>query len=109
MSTEKQAIASKFVEAVQTTQYTVPTSKVNKVTNCKASNNGVVTAMLSVHIVPSGGSPSLANRVLYDAIRPNESRNCHELVGEIMYAGGFISATCTSASTITLSCGVLEF
>jgi hypothetical protein len=94
----KPLIASKEMEAAQTTQYTA--------TNCSAiidkftaTNTSANNALISVHLVTSGGSAGPTNLIVDSrAIAPDETYTFPELVGQVLAPGGFISTTGTATA-----------
>ena len=94
----KTLIASKQAENVQTTQYTAVNCKtiIDKFT---ATNTSGANALISVHLVSSGGSAGPTNLVVDSrAIAPDETYTFPELVGQILASGGFISTTGTATA-----------
>jgi hypothetical protein len=98
----KALLDSKYLESVQTTQYTA--------TNCRAlvtkvtiSNQDTVNRTVSVHIVPPAGTASNANRfVITKTVVPGETYLCPELSGQVVENGGFISTIASAASALTI-------
>jgi len=96
-------IPRKQAENIQTGQYTA--------TNCKAiidkftvTNTSAGNVPFSVNLVASGGVAGASNLVLKTrSIAPNETYTCPELVGQVLEAGGFISALAGSAAALTIS------
>ncbi len=96
--TAKPLIASKEMEAAQTTQYTAVncTTIVDKFT---ATNTSAANALISVNLVSSGGSPAASNLIVDSrAIAPDETYTFPELVGQVLASGGFISTTGTATA-----------
>jgi hypothetical protein len=100
----KPLIASKEMEAAQTTQYiaTNCTAIIDKFT---ATNTSAANAVISVNLVSSGGTAGTTNLIVDNrAIAPDETYTFPELVGQVLASGGFISTTGTgSALTIRAS------
>jgi hypothetical protein len=97
----KPLIASKEMEAAQTTQYAAVncTAIIDKFT---ATNTSAANALISVHLVTNGGSAGATNLIVDSrAIAPDETYTFPELVGQVLAAGGFISTTGT-ASALTI-------
>jgi hypothetical protein len=98
----KVLIPAKQAEATQTTQYTAVNAKaiIDKftVTNTSAGN-----VTISVNLVTSGGSPGASNLIMDTrAIAPDETYTCHELVGQALEPGGFISTIASAATSLTI-------
>jgi hypothetical protein len=99
--TAKPLIAAKQMEAAQTNQYTAVncTAIIDKFT---ATNTSANNAVISVHLVTSGGSAGTDNLIVDSrAIAPDETYTFPELVGQVLASGGFISTTGT-ASALTI-------
>ena len=94
----KTLIAPKQMEAAQTTQYTATncTAIIDKFT---ATNTSAANALISVHLVSSGGTAGTANLMVDNrAIAPGETYTFPELVGHVLSSGGFISTTGTATA-----------
>lgn len=95
-------IPPKDAETVQTTQYTA--------TNCNtvidkftATNETSGNIVLSVNLVPSGGTATNANRIISQrSIAPKETYICPELIGHLLAPSWFIS-TIASATGLTVA------
>lgn len=95
-------VESKFIENIQTTQYTANGVKAT-VLAMTVSNSGGAGATFSVNIVPVAGTASSAN--LFIATRylaPGESYSCPEIVGQVLPPGGKLSAVASVSSVITI-------
>jgi hypothetical protein len=96
--TVKPIIGSKQMEAAQTSQYTASncTTIIDKFT---ATNTSAVNALISVHLVSTGGSAGATNLIVDSrAVAPDETYTFPELVGQVLASGGFISTTGTATS-----------
>lgn len=103
--TARPLIASKEMEAAQTTQYTAVncTAIIDKFT---ATNTSASNAVISVNLVSSGGSAGATNLIVDSrAIAPNETYTFPELVGQVLASGGFISTTGTATALTIRSSG----
>lgn len=98
----KALLDSKYLENVQTTQYTA--------TNCRAlitkatiTNNDTVNRTVSINLVPPSGTAGAGNRVInVKTIVPGETYNCPELSGQVLEPSGFISTLASAASALTM-------
>jgi hypothetical protein len=100
--TPKTLLEAKYAENSQTTQYTATGVKaiIDKFT---ATNGTGVAATLAVNLVPSGGTASASNLVLFTkSIAAGETYSCPELVGQILSAGDFISTNAGTATAIVI-------
>jgi hypothetical protein len=96
--TVKPIIGSKQMEAAQTSQYTASncTTIIDKFT---ATNTSAANALISVHLVSTGGTPGDTNLIVDSrAVAPDETYTFPELVGQVLASGGFISTTGTATS-----------
>jgi hypothetical protein len=94
----KPLIASKQMEAAQTTQYTATncTAIIDKFT---ATNTSAAIAVISVNLVSSGGAAGTTNLIVDTrSIAIDETYTFPELVGQVLASGGFISTTGTAAA-----------
>jgi len=98
----KALLDSKYLESVQTTQYTATNCRA-LVTKASITNNDTVNRTVSINIVPAAGSASNSNRVIATkTIVPNETYLCPELSGQVVENGGFISTIASAASALTI-------
>jgi hypothetical protein len=101
----KPLIASKQMEAAQTTQYTATncTAIIDKFT---ATNTTASNAVISVNLVSSGGAAGDTNLIVDTrAIAPDETYTFPELVGQVLAYGGFISTNGTATALTIRSSG----
>lgn len=98
----KVLLDSKYLENVQTTQYTAVNCRA-LITKVAISNNDTVNRTVSVNIVPPSGSASNTNRfVITKTIVPNETYLCPELSGQVIESGGFLSTLASAASALSI-------
>jgi hypothetical protein len=96
-------IARKQAEDSQTTQYTAINCKtiIDKFT---ATNTTASPVTISVNLVPTAGSVSADNTVVYNkSIQAGETYSFPELVGQVLEPGGFISTIANAGAALTLS------
>jgi len=100
--TNKVLIPSKQMEAVQTTQYTAPTTSRAVIDMFTATNTSGSIATISVNLVAVSDTASTSNLIV-DAVNigVGETYNFPELVGHYLEAGGLIS-TIGTASALTI-------
>jgi hypothetical protein len=101
----KALLDSKYLENVQTTQYTATNCR-TLITKATITNNDTVNRTVSVNVVPPAGSASNTNRIINTkTIVPGETYLCPELSGQVIESGGFLStiASATSALSIRVS------
>ncbi len=94
------------ITASVTTLYTVPGSTTTDVKSFLFCNTTSAPITVRVFLVPSGGSPSAANAIVYDrSLAPGET---WPLVNEqVLSAGGTIQMQ-VSATGCTVTCSGLE-
>jgi hypothetical protein len=93
-------IESKYVSASPTSEFAA-TSKtiIDKLT---ATNVGGASATLTLHLVPSGSSVSVSNRILEVEIEVGKTYLCGEAVGHILEAGDGITVGASAALSLVL-------
>jgi hypothetical protein len=100
--TTKVLLDSKYLENVQTTQYTAVNCRA-LLTKVTIANNDTVNRTVSVNIVPPSGSASNTNRfIITKTIVPGENYLCPELSGQVIESGGFISTIASAASALSI-------
>ena len=106
--TNKVLIASKEMEAVQTVQYTAPSTSRAVIDKFTATNTSGSVATLSVNLIIAAGSASNSNLII-DAVEigVGETYDCPELIGHTLEALGIIS-TLGTASALTIRCSGRE-
>ena len=104
----KPLIESKNCESAITTQYTTPVSTRAQVDKFTATNTTVGAITIDVHLVPSGGTASAANRIISaKSIAAGADESLSALAGHTLDAGGFIAAG-ASATGLTIRCSGRE-
>lgn len=58
----------------------------------KLYNGTAAPVICNVHLIPSGGSASDANRVISRTVSVEETYSCPEVISEGLNAGGFVQA-----------------
>jgi len=95
-------IPAKSILAAQTGQYTANAVKtvIDKFT---VTNESAVAQSFNVHLVPSLGTATASNRIIYERdIGAGECYTCPELVGHVLEAGGFISTSASNDNVLTI-------
>jgi len=97
------------VPAANTTLYTCPVNTTARIIKCSGCNATTTAQTITFHKVESGGSVA-DGRQIYNAypIGNKETIGFHEMVGQVLEAGDFISAIAGGASQITVSLDVVE-
>lgn len=100
--TIKELIKSKQAENTATAQYTV-TSGRTVVDSFTATNTTGSNAILTVYLVPSGGSSGATNAIIYArTIVPGECYTCPEMVGKGLELGSYIATLASASAAITI-------
>ena len=95
-------IEPKTVESSQTTQY-VATDCITIIDKFTATNVDASNRTVTINIVASGGSPTLANTIVKSReIAPNETYTMPELIGQILNNGDYISAIASASNSIVI-------
>jgi hypothetical protein len=98
----KALLDSKYLENVQTTQYTAVNCRA-LITKATITNNDTVNRTVSVNVVPPAGSASNTNRIINTkTIVPGETYLCPELSGQVIESGGFLSTIASAASALSI-------
>lgn len=98
----KPLITAKYASNSETTEYTAGAGTrtlIDKFTGYNSSGAGVV---LSVKLVPSGGSAGASNLIIQKTIPAGETYTFPEVVGHVLEPGGFISVLSGSASAVVI-------
>lgn len=99
----KTFVPAKYVENVQTTQYTAPPLGRAIIDKFTVTNVDTVNRSISVNIVPSAGAAGTSNLVVKDRVlAPMESYTFPMVVGHTLEAGAFISTLANAASALVL-------
>jgi len=101
--TNRVFVAPKYIENVQTTQYTAPGLGRAVIDKFTVTNIGAVNASVAVNILPSVGSPGSNNLIVKDrVIAPNETYTFPMVVGHTLETQARISAIASVASALVL-------
>lgn len=96
-------VEAKYVEDVQTTQYTAPAGSSRVVIdNLTLTNTSGGSVVVSANIVASGGSVSGSNKVMQDTSLPPGARLEFLLQGQYLNAGDFLSTDADTASAVVM-------
>ena len=91
----------KFIESVETTQFTA--SGVTILDAVSVTNTGAGVVELSLSIVPNGGSAGDSNRAITERIlRADEAYLCPEVLGHVLAVGDSISAMANAATSLNI-------
>ena len=101
MTVTVQAIISKEIENVQTTQYT-STSARTILDKFTVTNNDSVARTFSVNLVTVGGTAGNDNLIIdTKTVQPDETYLCPEMIGQVLNPGDFISTIASAANALT--------
>jgi len=106
----RSGIAQETVAITDTTLYTASSTLDNAfIAKALASNSTTSPATLTINIVQSGGSVASTNEyVIEKTIPANQQVVLHEVIGEQLDPGDFISAKASVVSTISLRISMKE-
>jgi hypothetical protein len=102
MTVTVKAMVAKQIEAAQTAQYTAVNVRavIDKAT---VTNTTVGNVALSVNLIGMGGTAGDGNVVVKSrTVLPFETLVLHELTGQVLEPGGFISTVAGAAASLTL-------
>jgi len=92
-----------------TTLYTVPANTTARVLKCTVTNDTTTVVTISFNKVPSGGSVAVTNLIMnLKSIGSRETYECPEVVGQVLDAGGIMSAIASVADQLTVALDVVE-
>lgn len=100
--TAKPLITAAYAANSEATQYTATNVKtiIDKFT---ATNVSASAATLTIRLVPSGGSASASNAIVYQkSVASGATETFPEIVGHILESGGFISTLASAASALVI-------
>ena len=101
VATPTPLVEYKFIEDVETTQFTA--AVVTILDAVSVTNTGAGGVELSLSIIPSGESASDSNRAIIDRIlRADETYLCPEVLGHVLASGDSISAKASAASSLNI-------
>jgi hypothetical protein len=110
MNTAKRLVPGSALTASITTYYTVPYSTSAIIKEIILCNTDSVTRTVDVHIVPSGGSASVANQILDGSA--NASLQAGETkmfnLSNVLPTGYLIQAVASSAGVVSMNVSGLE-
>jgi hypothetical protein len=100
--TAKPLIVSKYAANAETTEYTAPAGTRTILDKFTAYNGSAGAVLLTVKLVPSGGTAGASNVTAVKSIAAGETYTYPEIVGHSLEAGGFVSVLAASASAIVI-------
>jgi hypothetical protein len=97
-------IINAFVASSNTTLYTSPTGITSIVDSFTVTNVDNVAHMISVYIVPSGGSPQTSNQIITSLSMPaNQTTSISTMVSQVVGSGRSIIAISDLSSVLKVS------
>lgn len=85
------------------TYYTVGANIRTTIDKLTFSNNTAIARLVTVYLVPSGGTASDTNTIRKTkTVPPNDTWECYEAEGHVLEAGDFIQALCDLASAVSI-------
>lgn len=100
--TAKPLVEAKYAENAETTQYTATNVRtiIDKFT---ATNVTGSAAVLTIRIVPSGGTASASNAITYQkSVAAGSTEIFPEVVGQYLSSGDFVSTLAGTASALVI-------
>jgi hypothetical protein len=99
----KKLIASHYASVAATTEYTCPASTNTIIDKFTATNTDVGAQMITVYLVPSGGTAGASNTIISALpLSAGQTKDFSELQNHILNAGDFISVFVSVASKIVI-------
>lgn len=97
------------IAASTTTYYTAPEGTRTRITQCSITNNDSVARTFSINIVPSGGSASATNRLIYNkTLMPEESYVPYQILGAVLEPGSTLRAIASAAGQLSFYVSGIE-
>ena len=98
-------VSTKYAEMADTLQYlpSISTSIIDKFT---VNNVSTVAVTFTAHIVTTGGSPGLDNKIVSRSIPAGQASCMAEMIGQILTTNTALYTSCSAASAIVMRvCG----
>lgn len=100
--TAKPLVVAKYAENSETTQYTA-TNVRTIIDKCSVTNVTGSAAVITIRIVPSGGTAGASNAITYQkSVSAGATEVFPEIVGQILGSGEFISTLAGTATALVL-------
>lgn len=97
------------IAAGVTNYYTAPAGTRTRITQCSVTNNDIANRSFNLHLVPSAGTPSAANRIIKDKmVMTDEAFVPYQVVGAVLEPGMSIQASASSGNALTLYVSGIE-
>lgn len=104
------SLASAQLASGDTAVYTVPAGKAAKIATAVLANISASPVVVSVSLVPSGGSSDGTHRVISGySLAAGDSIKVDELVGAWMGSGDFLSINAAAGAAVDVTVTGLEF
>lgn len=104
----KPLILSKYAANAETTEYTAAAGTRTIIDKFTAYNGTGAAVLLTVKLVPTGGTAGAANIVVAKSVAAGESYTFPEVVGHVLEPGGFISVLAGAATSLVIRCSGRE-
>jgi len=99
-----QIIASQAMSDALVTYYTSPANKKTLISKVSITNIGTAALAFDLHVVPSGGAASTANKIFSaEVVDSGASLPLHQIEAQILEAGDFIQAKINTATSTDLT------
>lgn len=103
-----QRLPKRLIDGVQLTAtaaayFTTPDNSLTTISAASVTNTTATPRVVTVHLVPSGGTAGVGNVVCSGRIvAPGETFNVSGAIGQTLAAGGMIQALSDAATALTL-------
>ncbi len=102
-------IDSKLLAAGPTDQFTSNSAN-TQIDSVNISNISVSNQVVSIYLVPSGGTPGDSNKIMPEiTLFPNGTYACPQLIGKVLKAGGKVYTECSNADTVNINASATQF
>jgi len=104
----KPLVVAKYAANSETTEYTASAGMRTILDKFSGYNGHTASVLLTVKLVPSGGTAGASNIIASKAISAGEHYTFPEVVGHVLEPGGFISVLSATATAIVIRCSGRE-
>lgn len=100
--TAKPLVPAQYVPNAETSLYTAGAGTRTIIDKCTAYNSDAASQLLTLKLVPSGGSAGASNVIVAKTLTAGETYTFPEIVGHVLEAGGIVSGLAAAANKIVI-------
>lgn len=98
----KPLVTAKYAANSETTEYTTAAGTRTILDKFTAYNGHTASVLVTVKVVPNGGTAGASHVIASKAIAPGETYTFPEVVGHVLEPGGFVSVIAATASAVVI-------